>query len=266
MSFRAPKLAEVTRPTPLGDADVLYFLHIPRTGGTTLHELLEAWFPPEGVLKAGSRGEVPNRLDEIGPEGRAGLRFFSGHYDTNVTRLLGRTPRFITMLREPIARTMSHYEIIKRMPNHKLHDEVTVGGMTFLDYLHDPRGGIADRDRQVRQIAGVMDAAPDAPYPPPEGADLLELACERLEDFAFFGIHELYSESIDLLAHTFGREVPAEIPKRNATTSRNHAGELLPDELEAARALNRLDLDLYRFAHWCFGPRWSAFEEACRIA
>ena len=166
MSFRAPTPAEVTRPTVLGDADVLYFLHIPRTGGTTLHELLEAWFPPEGVLKAGSRGEVPNRLEEIGSEGRAGLRFFSGHYDTNVTRLLGRTPRFITMLREPIARTMSHYEIIKRMPNHKLHDEVTVGGMTFLDYLHDPRGGIADRDRQVRQIAGVMDAAPDAPYPP----------------------------------------------------------------------------------------------------
>jgi hypothetical protein len=232
---------------PPGPDGPIYFLHIPRTGGTTLRELVARRFPRDRCFLGGSRRLFSEAMAAMPAEERARLLFVSGHYDASVGELLGREPRIVTLLREPAARLRSHYEIVKRMSDHRLHDEV-VAGMPFLEWLDHPQGGRPEENRMTRQIAGVLDggawAAPGDGDGPAEGAALLDRARERLAGFAFFGIREAYEDSLRLLAHTFGWPPFADPPCLNATG----APVLAAAEREVVLARNALDAELYRLA------------------
>ncbi len=238
---------------PATDAPI-YFVHIPRTGGTTLKELIARQFPADRCLLAGSRRRFAEVMAALPDEDKRRLRFVSAHWDTSVTRLLGRAPRLVTMLREPAERLRSHWEIIRRMPEHRLHLEVTAG-MPFLEWLDHPNGGALERDRMARQIAGILDGDPTGA---PSGEALGELAAERLEEFAFFGVREAYEDSLLLLADAFDWPPFGEPPRLNAADGR----VLTPQERAAAHARNPADVTLYRLARRAFRARLAALREA----
>ena len=240
----------MSRKTPTSAP--IYFVHIPRTGGTTLKELISRQFPADRCLLAGSRRRFAEVMDALSDADKRRLLFVSAHWDTSVTRLLGRAPQFVTMLREPAERLRSHWEIIRRMPEHRLHAEV-MAGMSFLTWLDHAAGGALERDRMTRQIAGVMDG--DAATAP-QGEGLVELACERLEEFRFFGIREAYEDSLRLLAATFDWPDFGEAPRLNAAEGR----VLAPAEREAARERNPLDVAFYRHARRAFHGRLAGIE------
>jgi hypothetical protein len=234
----------------LTDDDLIYFVHIPRTGGTTFHELLASRFPADRCRKGGSRREVAEDLRRAAPSELARLRLISGHHDTNVTALLGRRPFFVTMLREPVARTMSWHEILKKMPEHPLHHAACT--MTFLEFL-GTREAAAEANRQTRQIAGAMDVPSGRSLP--SGGTLLDLARECLADFAFFGLRERYEDSLRLLAHTFAWKPFPKPPVLNASGAVNHRLRLGPRELELVQERNVLDLELWSYARRLFRER-----------
>jgi hypothetical protein len=235
----------------------IYLLHIPRTGGTTLRELIACRFPRERCFLGGARRRFVESMAAMPAEQREQLLFVSGHYDASVGKLLGTRPRIVTMLREPAARLRSHYEILKRVPEDRLHAEI-LAGMTFLEWLDHPLGGKAEEDRMTRQIAGMMDGAgaPGTPQGegvgqgagdgarPLEGVALLDRARDHLADFAFFGLREAYEDSLRLLAHTFGWPPFGEPPCLNASG----APILTAGEREVVLARNPLDAELYRLA------------------
>jgi hypothetical protein len=233
----------------------IYFLHIPRTGGTTLRELIARRFPRERCFLGGARRRFAESMAAMPLEQREQLLFVSGHYDASVGKLLGTRPRIVTMLREPAARLRSHYEVVKRFPEQRLHAEV-LAGMTFLEWLDHPQGGAAEQNRMTRQIAGVMDGAgtPQASSIEGEGdgggtgllegVALLDRARDHLADFAFFGLREAYEDSLQLLAHTFGWPPFGAPPCLNATG----APILTAAEREVVLARNALDAELYRLA------------------
>jgi hypothetical protein len=251
---------ELTRHR-LTDADLVYFVHIPRTGGTTLHELLASRFPADRSRKGGSRRDVALDLRRTHPGELAGLRLMSGHHDTNVTALLGRRPIFVTLLREPIARTMSWYEILKRMPEHALHRAACT--MTFLEFLRTPDAA-AEANRQTRQIAGAMDAPAGRSLP--SGGSLLDLARECLSDFAFFGLRERYDDSLRLLAHTFHWRPFDRPPLLNPSGAVNHRLRLGARELELVQERNVLDLELWAYARRLFRDRLELLPAAAAAA
>jgi hypothetical protein len=192
-------------------------------------------------------------------ERRRELLFVSGHYDASVGKLLGRRPRIVTMLREPAARLRSHYEIVKRMPEHRLHAEVILG-MSFREWLDHPQGGAAEENRMTRQVAGVLDGA--APRGAPLDPDaLLDVACERLRGFASFGIREAYADSLRLLAHRLRWPAFAEAPRLNATG----APVLAPAERDVVISRNALDAALYRFARRRFRQRLTRLDLLPRV-
>lgn len=87
------------------DTPRVVLLHLPKTGGTSLHRMLLPHFATEEVC--------PERWNGLGriPFGEiAAYRYFSGHFDWASCQLLpGRRKRIITMLREPKARLVSLY-------------------------------------------------------------------------------------------------------------------------------------------------------------
>jgi hypothetical protein len=232
----------------LGERDLVYFLHVPRTGGTSFFEILAKRFHPEEVRKGGDRRKLAADLRAMPREELARFRLLSGHHDVTVAALLDREPLFVTMLREPVARMMSYYRILQRMPDHPLHDLAMRS--TYLEFLRHPDGGRADADRQTRQLAGAVDGAATG--------DLLERAKERLETMAFFGLRERFEDSVRRLEATFGWEPMDPVPHLNATGDTNHRLALDARELELTQELNRMDLELYRFARRRWRERASA--------
>jgi hypothetical protein len=246
---------EPTGRIRLTDDDLVYFLHIPRTGGTSFHRVLMRYFDPSTVRHAESRRLVREWIERCSPEELASHRLIAGHYDTSIAALLPKRPRFVTMLREPVARTISHYEILKQMPKNPFHERIVGGDLSLREYLDHPEGGRLDENRQVRQVAGAM----DGPTPPGGWTDeaLLATAYENLDEFAFFGIRERYDDSLALLAATFGWDLPRVVPHLNASGART-AADHVDDDLRAwIEERNALDVTFYAHARKRFRERQS---------
>jgi hypothetical protein len=87
----------------------LVFLHIPKTGGTTLHQLLVDSLDGETMCP-----ERHNCLGRRSAVELASYRLFSGHYDRSALLLIpGSHRRVVTLLRNPRARLISLYRYLR---------------------------------------------------------------------------------------------------------------------------------------------------------
>lgn len=87
----------------------LVFLHVPKTGGTTLHHLLAEAVGADRVAL-----ERHNRLYSYALGDIASAKLFSGHYDRRTLDLLWWSRlRVATLLREPRARLISVYRYLR---------------------------------------------------------------------------------------------------------------------------------------------------------
>lgn len=93
----------------------IFFIHVMKTGGTTFrHHLMrnvgrDAMFP-HPVLDADQ--ELPQAnlsyLSHLSPERLASIRAFTGHFPFFATELVPRPSLILTMLRDPVERTISY--------------------------------------------------------------------------------------------------------------------------------------------------------------
>ena len=114
----------------------LIFLHLPRTGGTSLHEALSPLFSPAECC--------PERFPNLQWMPRTELlryRFFSGHYRFDEMALIPH-PRFLcTVLRDPRARILSLYRFLRRhrsevVEKHQLVGPKLARSLDLLDFLN----------------------------------------------------------------------------------------------------------------------------------
>lgn len=235
----------IANEAPELDAPVVLFLHIPKAGGSTLGEYvynqccapnssnedplnagvayLEYGFikPPELVVPE----HVVNLLS------RRDLRAVIGHFWFGLHEHVARPSRYITLLRDPVERVVSLYYYAKL--------EET---MSLEEFARKPPFKEVDND-QVRRIAGVN---------PPVGEctrAMLDLARENLQrHFDVVGTTERMDETLAQLNVKLGwnREVVS-FP-RNVNAARPSSSVLTPEAVEAVRARNELDYELWRYA------------------
>lgn len=229
----------------------LYFLHIPKTGGTTLRAWLESHFPAAEVL----RPESPERLFGRGAPVRAGWRFSSGHYGMMFPALVGDPCGVVTMLREPLARSVSHYRDIRSRPRHPLFG--LASGMSFERFVMSDAGDTELRNLQCRFLA-LDDAEKD--FWPHAGHDAGDVPCLRrkyadpellaratraLERIDVVGVCERFGESVGAIAGRYGWPVPPPLPRLNRASEPFDAAELTQRARDRVRELTALDLVLY---------------------
>src|SRR3954470_13611511 len=97
--------------------ELVYFLHIPKTSGTSLHQSFLRAFGPDATSPHLLFDDLVNGTYRISDR----TRIVTGHFGGLLPLWLRRWPRIITLLRDPLARALSHINHVQRDKGHPLH-------------------------------------------------------------------------------------------------------------------------------------------------
>jgi hypothetical protein len=199
-------------------------LHLPKTGGTSFNFILENNFGIRNCHTNQTNRSTFNQADlDFARRCHLPLRSLTGHNLVDPGQLKVANPFYLIILREPVARVLSHYQYSVQSGNNKKSFEETVRVSENLENL------------QVKLIAGGRD---------------LDKAKRFLERCSFVGLTEKFDLSLRLLERlspcplnlSYKRALVAEDNTLKKTVRRDER------MLELALEYNRLDIELYQFA------------------
>jgi hypothetical protein len=232
------------------------FLHVERTGGTSLAASLTAGFHPLQIWAA-------HRVEDLeqpkaNPDDR---KLVWGHYDLPTLLRLDPARRIVTVLREPAARILSLYYFWRSIHPAQLavmadSRVAEAHRLPLLDFLHSAHQPIRDSidNVYVRRLTGLYAAGTmhDQLRQDPDAA--LAQARTALAKFAYVGVSETMSETIRGIERVLGVTLGAvhrlnetvANPDRNPLHFRAVTREAMTPEISTALAdLTRLDGVLY---------------------
>ncbi len=220
------------------------FLHIPKTGGITLYQILEHNYPPEHTWRTYPHDwdDLQRQVREMPPERRRSLRLIEGHVPYGVHTLFERPARCFTMLRNPVSRTLSYYYYVRSHPDNPHYEAART--MSLEEYLES---GLLLDNGQTRWLANIQRQIPFGKTTP----EMLEQAQENLQNLAVVGLVEHYDESLLLMKAVLGWRWLF-YRRRNVTANRPPQAAIPPETLRLIEDIHALDCALYRRAQELF--------------
>jgi hypothetical protein len=225
----------------------LYFLHIPKTAGTSVSNSLTEIAVKKNLSMVGPI--LIDHLVERPHWEKADL--LVGH--------LGLLPldhnfRYFTVLRDPLERLYSHYSHVKRDPGHYFNKIVTAEKINFEDFLLDERFRNMNFNMQTRYLSTIPKFDHSEKYGafPQRAYDFenslpsmisLELAFHTLKNALFVGNQSNLNYLAKFLDHHF-RFPNIQFPflNQNPENSKNFNNR----EFKAAQPLLELDTAIYQ--------------------
>jgi len=226
------------------------FLHVPKAAGATLNVILRRHFAEDETYRIDGRNVAESiaKFKRLPRAEREKIRLLAGHQGYGLHAYLGTPSTYVTLLRDPVDRAVSHYYYARSAPGHYLHDEIVSKGIGLEDY---PKLAAEVRNGQTRMLAGSDGAESDEC-----GRKELDLAKRRLtESFSAFGICGEFDRSLVLLKRRLGLRRPY-YHRINVTPGRPRRADVPRSAAGAIARSNEFDMELYRFA-------LARFKEAC---
>jgi hypothetical protein len=222
------------------------FLHMPKTAGTTFRAVLRRQYPADGFYHyyTTPNPEAPARFDALSPAQKRRYRLIAGHVHYGFHQQLEQTCVYITFLRDPVERVISHYHFVRDTPQAPGH--AAVSQMSLEDFVERWPGG---NNVQAKMLAGYDQT--DMFCPP----DVVPQAIANLErHFLCVGLSERFDESLIMMKRTLGWRQPFYIRRniaRGQPTTHKHAS--LPDTTRQ-RIIdhNQHDIALYEYVRQRF--------------
>jgi hypothetical protein len=223
-----------------------------------------------------SFSRLVNEFATLPPKEVANYKAISGHYFYNIAPFTRRNVVYITMLRDPVERTISDYAQMRRSVPH--HGYKLANAQSLLEFVKDPRNRFLWANLQTRHIAidfNLREMAPKISAKQLEDRELstqmdqitlngdfddptlLTRARERLSAFALVGLVERFDESVELLCYLFGWPAPP-VPKILNVSPNRPAQDNLPQEaLDIIREHTQFDAALYETGKQLFEAQYN---------
>jgi hypothetical protein len=222
----------MSQPNP-----TLIFLHIPKAGGSTLHHVLD-WnydhpytitvykqIPPLIALPDAQKREI---------QCLKGIVFYGIH------QYLPQDCTYVTILRDPVERVISHYYYIfsrKRRLGETIHE---------IDLLDVLRQEPFHATYQLRVLLGGDSIESIFHDPLPDNA--VEIARQNLaRHFSVVGVLEHYDAALLLMKHAFGWR-RAYYARQNVAQVRHARSEFPASLIDALNEMCAPEIELYQYA------------------
>jgi glycosyltransferase involved in cell wall biosynthesis len=224
----------------------LLFLHIPKTGGTTLSFVLSDYLEERltfNVREAASGGPKYSRHNgtkqefmDLSEEERANFYFVLGHFPFGLHQYVPGSCRYITLLRDPIERILSQYQQYLRGIQKAGCEE----SMSLEEFFKEKPANL--KNFQTRLLCGWD-------FKRWSDQDNLQRAKQNLlAHFAVVGVTERFDETLIVLAKLFGWPVKGYV-RRNVSKSRLGVDDVCPELMRRMIDSNQLDYQLHAFAN-----------------
>ncbi|MFZ5865527.1 MAG: hypothetical protein ACOYXY_06580 [Thermodesulfobacteriota bacterium] len=237
---------------------ILVFMHIGKSGGTTLTELLIRQFPLEcriagqfdGDLRSTGTASVEGvraAFMELSPETRAAVRLITGHVPFGLHQFLPMQTRYLTLVRDPVEREISNFYYGRLQTQSE--KGLMASRMSFEQYVD--QGQFANYFSRL--LSGIDSLNPlwdskTAPSWAWIGSDVVSLVMENIDKhFLIAGPLERFDEYLVLLCRRMGWDVSnVAYTRRNVTLDRPRTDELSPELIKKIRERNEADEELYK--------------------
>jgi hypothetical protein len=251
------------------EQEAIVFIHMPKTGGTTLRALLEGRFPADRVCP------VPeDKLHLLSVAELGQYDFFAGHFDRSSICFIPRKEiKTVVLFREPRARLISYYRFLRAHPN---RDEFA--NDACIRVAHELTAEEFFEHPSVRDLVSVYNhylialGASFSWYERKLGSPLskedisraLEEAKRQIRATTAIGITERFDQSVELICKALHLEKPSSIAPLHVTSKfveldarfrRVEPVTMTPRLASALDELTVYDNELYRFATQEFDRR-----------
>lgn len=217
------------------------FLHIPKTAGTTLHNIIWREYA-EGVYTLDYGVQTLETFRGLDPAGQAQIRLLTGHLTFGAHEGLQRPTRYFTIMRDPVELVLSFYYYIRSRPDHPQHP--LANRLSLPDFIASKRNPDV-HNAQTHLIAGGS-------------ANLDQAKANIQQHFLLVGLTEQFDQTLLLLRRHLGWQ-NLHYARMNVTSKRPSKTELSPAVLDAILAANQLDIQLYQFAQARFQEQVAAY-------
>ncbi len=246
------------------DNNILYFLHIPKTAGTTFTFNLDSHFDVRNIYPE----QIYSKLFSNPPKNFPNLKLIRGHFGYGIGDILQTTPLYLTFLRNPIERTLSFFDHIKLDPytNNWVNPNF-ISNESLFDLLENEYKRKVFTNNQTRHIANdlkltnlnnfLLEEYDEFINPKLSDEQLISLAKNRLSEFSFIGLTEKTNESLLLFCYTFNLKPLGNFWNLMVTPKRTSITSIDSDTGDLLQKCNNLDFQLYEFAHELFNLRFS---------
>ena len=227
----------------------IIFVHIPKAAGSTLNKIIERQYEPKAIFSTKMALGVQESIAEFKklPEARKReIKVIHGHMDFGLHEYFPQTCTYITIIRDPVDRIISHYYFVLRTPQHYLYQKVTSKDMSLKDYVTSRISTELDNG-QTRVLSGVESIGFGQC-----STEMLESAKKNIrEHFAVVGLTERFDETLMLLKRAFGWKNHFYV-KANVTKNRPIKENFSKETLNLIEKYNELDIELYKYVEQMF--------------
>lgn len=245
----------------MNEKKTVIFLHVPKTGGSTLGRLIRGQFDKSVMYRIDSPPyeEKISSLRELPVSDKQHIELLLGHMPFGLHSALPQPSTYITMLRNPIDRVLSFYYFVLEDKKHPLHAIVS-SPKVGLEALLESNITVEAENGQTRILCGMEGVEWHGQRNTLCPSQALTAAKQNLtSSFDMVGLTERFDEALILLKIMFGWDLPLNYKKVNVTRKRLGLQDISKKHIRLIEKYNEYDIELYEHAK-------KLFEEQARAA